>query len=324
MFDYTSASAAECTAALRHYGYRLDPRAAFVQVASPLLVARTKGLSGTHVAWDPMGTEGGWLLVGSELEIARETCQIIAGSAPEEGPLSAGFEWHPADQTRIRVRRLISEEIAGEFPLSRLVTVVGEPYGTIHQSARATVALNTLVNLGARACALAAPKRDHEATARLAGWQEGSDRFPYSRAKTITERGSSSDDDNSPCVYADSWEEACYRDKLEPLEVPVSGHWAVTPWLAEQLDRCGQRVDKHFAGLNVWARTSPEADLADDPVLSAIAITKIYQAVDEIRERALFEAWSVREWKNGNPPDNAWKGWIARARAMACTDAEQT
>lgn len=134
----------------------------------------------------------------------------------------------------------------------------------------------------------------------------------------MAERGHSTDVDNFPCVYADSWQQACDRDKLEPVEVPVSGHWAVSSWLATQLVSRRQRVDTRFAGLNVWARTSPEADLADDPVLRAIAIDRVYPAVDEEAERTRFEAWALREWKNGNPPENAWKGWIAGARAAAC------
>lgn len=318
MFDYTVASAEECAAALRTYGYRLDARSDFVQMASPQLVMRASGCAGTHVAWDPMGSEAGWLLVGGALEIARETCQMIADTTPDQGPLSAGFEWNPPDQTRNRVRRLIREEIAAEFPLSGLVGVLGDPYGTIHQSARVSPALNALVNLGSRARNLSAPALDYEAAARLAGWQQGSDRCLYVRAKTMAERGHSTDVDNFPCVYADSWQQACDRDKLEPVEVPVSGHWAVSSWLATQLVSRRQRVDTRFAGLNVWARTSPEADLADDPVLRAIAIDRVYPAVDEEAERTRFEAWALREWKNGNPPENAWKGWIAGARAAAC------
>lgn len=31
-------------------------------------------------------------------------------------------------------------------------------------------------------------------------------------------------------------------------------------------------------------------------------------------ERGAFERWAAKEWQNSNPPDNAWKGWIARAQ----------
>jgi hypothetical protein len=32
------------------------------------------------------------------------------------------------------------------------------------------------------------------------------------------------------------------------------------------------------------------------------------------QERASFEAWAASQWQNSNPPENAWKGWIARAQ----------
>lgn len=49
--------------------------------------------------------------------------------------------------------------------------------------------------------------------------------------------------------------------------------------------------------------------------------------VDEANERRLFTAWASTEWLNSSAPDNAWKGWQARAllsrvRAAAAAESE--
>lgn len=56
--------------------------------------------------------------------------------------------------------------------------------------------------------------QDYERKARAAGWQEGSDRFPFARNKSAAERIADTGEGASPCVYAESWQEACELDNL--------------------------------------------------------------------------------------------------------------
>ena len=60
---------------------------------------------------------------------------------------------------------------------------------------------------------------------------------------------------------------AC-RDEMPELE--VFEHWAVSTWLAEKLEAKGEKVDRDFAGLNVWARTTTGQAIALDSVIEAI------------------------------------------------------
>lgn len=93
MIDIETATLKECTAALSAYGYRLDRWPQFERDAPVNLVDRAReyvsGQHDPHVAWDPSDDADGWLLVSSEaLDIARETCGMIADQDPDEGPLA--------------------------------------------------------------------------------------------------------------------------------------------------------------------------------------------------------------------------------------------
>ena len=116
---------------------------------------------------------------------------------------------------------------------------------------------------------LTIPVLDYESAAIEAGWFRGSDRFPFARKKREDEL--QTDDDNAPCVYADSWEEACDIDGIWPHDSEVYEHWAVSTWFAEKLAAHGEKVDTDFAGLNVWARQCTGQGIAADSVVLAIA-----------------------------------------------------
>jgi hypothetical protein len=51
----------------------------------------------------------------------------------------------------------------------------------------------------------------------------------------------------------------------------VFEHWAVSEWLAGKLEEQGERVDRDFAGLCVWARTTSGQSISMDGVIERIA-----------------------------------------------------
>jgi hypothetical protein len=57
----------------------------------------------------------------------------------------------------------------------------------------------------------------------------------------------------------------------EPYEWEVFEHWAVSSWLAAELEVEGEKVDKDFTGLNVWARTTTGQAISMDSCILAIA-----------------------------------------------------
>jgi len=57
----------------------------------------------------------------------------------------------------------------------------------------------------------------------------------------------------------------------EPYQREVFEHWIVSDWLADQLEARGEKVDKDFAGMVVWARTTSGQGIASDSVIEAIA-----------------------------------------------------
>lgn len=64
--------------------------------------------------------------------------------------------------------------------------------------------------------------------------------------------------------------DAIEYDSLEPYWREVFEHWAVTGWLANQLEARGEKVDHDFAGLCVWARTTTGQAIYADSVIEQI------------------------------------------------------
>lgn len=63
---------------------------------------------------------------------------------------------------------------------------------------------------------------------------------------------------------------ACEEAKLEPHQREVFEHWIVGDWLADKLTEVGEKVDKDFAGLTIWARTTSGQAIAADSVIERI------------------------------------------------------
>jgi hypothetical protein len=69
---------------------------------------------------------------------------------------------------------------------------------------------------------------------------------------------------------ARDWETLCRDHDIEPYDREVFEHWAVTDWFADKLIAAGEKVDKDFAGMCVWARTTTGQGIAQDYVIQSI------------------------------------------------------
>lgn len=71
--------------------------------------------------------------------------------------------------------------------------------------------------------------------------------------------------------WFNSAREACEANDIEPYQREVFEHWIVSDWLADRLAEKGEKVDKDFAGMTVWARTTTGQGIASDWVIEQIA-----------------------------------------------------
>lgn len=118
-----------------------------------------------------------------------------------------------------------------------------------------------IYGLTCQAFELAAPMLDYEGAAREAGWTR------------VAHSGMFCGPVGSPARLSDydDWQQCCEANDIEPHELEVSEHWAVSSWLADKLEAKGARIDRDFAGLIVWARPKGAPSIQEDPVILAIA-----------------------------------------------------
>lgn len=57
---------------------------------------------------------------------------------------------------------------------------------------------------------------------------------------------------------------------IDEYEREVFEHWIVSDWLADKLEAKGEKVEKDFAGLTIWARTTTGQAIALDAVIEEI------------------------------------------------------
>lgn len=125
--------------------------------------------------------------------------------------------------------------------------------------------LRDLMALADQAAELCAPVLDYEEAARQAGWTKHTAQAPggYPVDGWAPPEGRT---DPAELTARD----ACERDDIDPYEWEVYEHWAVSNRLADDLERHGERVDRDFAGLNVWARTTTGQAISMDGVIRKI------------------------------------------------------
>lgn len=116
-----------------------------------------------------------------------------------------------------------------------------------------------ILNLADEAKELASPVLDYESPAKAARW-----------SKSVHKQGAFVDPDGNYHHAAD-WKAVCELVGIEPDERDVLEHWAVSDELATQLSEAGERVQRDFGGLNIWARTNGGHPMSLDPVLTRIS-----------------------------------------------------
>jgi hypothetical protein len=78
------------------------------------------------------------------------------------------------------------------------------------------------------------------------------------------------DPDESMVINFANAEEVCREQNLEPYQWEVFEHWIVSDWFADKLIEAGEKVDKDFAGLCIWARTTTGQAIYADAVIERI------------------------------------------------------
>lgn len=152
-------------------------------------------------------------------------------------------------------RRLVAREVF--LCVSNVVHCMASGYGNIvGEHAK------PLRDAAEQASMLSMPVSDWESAATEAGWTGPHvDEFGATYFKDET--------DGATWVTA-NWEMLCSDMDIEPHEREVFEHWAVSDWLADKLEAQGETVDRDFAGLTVWARTTTGQAIMLDGVIRDI------------------------------------------------------
>jgi len=129
-----------------------------------------------------------------------------------------------------------------------------------------TAAGSDLADLCWQAIELAAPVDDWEETAIQAGWHQqpaGDWRRDWKPEEYPNYGGIG-------FFIRETALTACLCDSLDPVQAEVYEHWAVTDWFADKLEAAGEKIDRDFAGLCVWARTTTGQSMTMDGVIQRI------------------------------------------------------
>jgi hypothetical protein len=160
------------------------------------------------------------------------------------------------EPTQDELRRLVDREVY--YCVSALVHTLAE--GGL--SAADDHATRSITNLSYQAYDLTLPIPDYEEAAFQAGWTHHVSRMAgtpsYRRAHDDTYH------------LFDSWRDLCESEDIEPYDREVFEHWIISDWLADKLEAHGEKVDRDFAGLAVWARTTTGQAICMDGVIEDI------------------------------------------------------
>jgi hypothetical protein len=158
-----------------------------------------------------------------------------------------------ADRQRA-VERFVQQHV--QCCLSGIVSTLATGYGAIPQMR--VDGCEDLSRLAEQAYDLAAPYPDYEEIARECGWYRQSDQRWY----------------HPDGDYADSPEEACEAHEIDVHDYGIYHEpfefWAVSAYLALELEKHGEKVDRDFEGLCVWARTTTGQAISMDGVIQRI------------------------------------------------------
>lgn len=150
----------------------------------------------------------------------------------------------------ITVEQLVAREV--HYCVSYLVSTLANGAGECRN----------LQDIVEQACDLAYPIDDWESAAREAGWTL--------RGDGSTGQSWRNEDPEFDGFDMESAEAVCNEFNIDPHQTEVYEHWIVSDWLADQLEAHGEKVDRDFAGMTVWARTTTGQGIASDSVMVAI------------------------------------------------------
>lgn len=151
---------------------------------------------------------------------------------------------------------LVHREV--HYCVSALVSTLTQGINLTYDAMRHNT-LTDLLALTEQAAELAAPIDDWEEAAIQAGWHEQPD-------GSWAHNG---EDDGEPGLVS-SAQAACELDNLDPYQREVYEHWLVSDWLADNLEALGEKVDRDFAGMTIWARTTTGQAIYADGVIKRI------------------------------------------------------
>ena len=159
--------------------------------------------------------------------------------------------------------RTINEMVQAEVLccMSSMVSTLAGAYGTkVHDIG------DSLGELVEQSFNLASPVPDYEEAAIQEGWTgPHKDKFGATYFQTGEEG-----EEGFISWAAANWESLCSDHNIEPYDREVYEHWAVTAWFADKLIEHGEKVDKDFGGVCVWARTTTGQVISMDYVVEQI------------------------------------------------------
>lgn len=183
----------------------------------------------------------------------------------------------PKEPTYEDLDRLVRREV--RCCVSALVSTLAKAaHGAIaspdHRNPYLDENISGVMYLADQAAELAAPILDYEEAAR-------EHIFDLPRDEVVDYLESAGfavyDDESDATLQEAMWQgirpnasEFCAQHNVEPYDREVYEHWVVSNWLADKLAARGEKVDKDFAGLAVWARTTTGQSIACDSVIADI------------------------------------------------------
>lgn len=145
------------------------------------------------------------------------------------------------------------------------ITVNGGPIRNPRLSAIAP-----LMELADQASELCSPVLDYEEAARQEGWKTSDSGQTFINERNIDPETKQCEASEADPRDATGWEDLCNEFSIDPYEREIFEHWIVSPWLADKLEAEGERIDKDFAGLCVWGRTTTGQAISMDYVMERI------------------------------------------------------
>lgn len=153
---------------------------------------------------------------------------------------------------------------------SYLVSALAEGYGS-------SLGTDTLVLLAEQAFELSTPVRDPDEALYQNGHKvieiardDGPTEYAvvpldYEGTPTADDVTLYEDDDEARDAWLDE-----SRIDVEDYGREVFEHWIIDPWLGRKLEARGEKVDRDFAGLCVWGRTTTGQAISMDEVIGDI------------------------------------------------------